>query len=198
MEKQQFNNLLANPALLNSKTVQQLKEVVEEFPSFQMAWFLYLKNLKQMKSPEFDVVLKRVAVRIPNRKLLYKFLNSNFHKKHKLQMGDIASPVYKLDDKGELANGDSLIDKFLSVKPGAIRQNMEDNKNLVTPDINKVVGNSNVENDEIVTETLADIYFQQKNFEKAEESYKKLSLKYPKKSVYFATRIKEIENLKNK
>ena len=49
----------------------------------------------------------------------------------------------------------------------------------------------------VITETLASIYFQQKNFDKALDAYKKLSLKYPEKSVYFAGRIEEIELLKN-
>ena len=197
MQTEQFNKLLANPALLNSETVEELKTLVEEFPSFQMAWLLYLKNLKQIKSPEFDVVLKKVAVRIPDRKLLYKFLNTNFHKKHNLGLDNAASPGYKLDDKSESLSGDSLIDKFLSTNPGAIRQNPEQNKSNSNSYVKEVMENSTSENDEIITETLANIYFQQNNFEKAEEAYKKLSLKYPEKSVYFATRIKEIEKLKN-
>ena len=62
---------------------------------------------------------------------------------------------------------------------------------------NKDVSSRSVaENDELITETLAAIYYQQKNYEKAQEAYQKLSLKYPEKSVYFASRIKEIEVLK--
>ena len=53
------------------------------------------------------------------------------------------------------------------------------------------------ENDEIITETLASIYTQQKNYDKALIAYQKLSLKYPEKNIYFASRIKEIEVLKN-
>lgn len=52
------------------------------------------------------------------------------------------------------------------------------------------------ENDELITETLAHIYFLQGNYQKALNAYKKLSLKYPEKSIYFATQIKEIEKIK--
>ena len=198
MQTEQFNKLLANPALLNSETVDELKALVEEYPSFQVAWLLYLKNLKQIKSPDFNAVLKKVAVRVSDRKLLYKFLNTNFHKKHNnLGLGSVASPTYKLEGDNETLHGDSLIDKFLTAKPGAIRQKMEGDKNLSNSHGKEVEENSTIENSEIVTETLATIYFQQKNYEKAQETYEKLSLKYPEKSVYFATRIEEIEKLKN-
>lgn len=50
------------------------------------------------------------------------------------------------------------------------------------------------EDDDLITETLAKIYAQQGNFEKAIKSYNKLSLKYPEKKVYFASRIRELEN----
>ena len=198
MQTDQFHNLLTNPVLLNNETVEGLKALVEEYPSFQAAWFLYLKNLKQIKSPDFDVVLKKVAVQVSDRKLLFKFLNTNFHKKHNNPgLESVASPVYKLENKSNFAQGDSLIDKFLLAKPGAIRQSQEDNKSISNSNVNKVEENSTAENNGIVTETLATIYFQQKNYEKAQETYEKLSLKYPEKSVYFATRIEEIEKLKN-
>lgn len=49
------------------------------------------------------------------------------------------------------------------------------------------------EDDDLITETLAKIYAQQGNIEKAIKSYKKLSLKYPEKKVYFASQILELE-----
>ena len=198
METEQFNKLLANPILLNNKTVEDLKNLVEKHPSFQVAWILYLKNLKQIKSPNFDVVLKKVAVQVSNRKLLYKFLNTNFHKIHTNSgLENIVSPVYKLETESNAAPEDSLIDKFLLAKPGVIRQNIEENGSFSNSHGKEVEESSVNENSGIVTETLATIYFQQKNYEKAQETYEKLSLKYPEKSVYFATRIKEIEKLKN-
>lgn len=51
---------------------------------------------------------------------------------------------------------------------------------------------------ELMTETLAQIYTDQHKYDKAIRAYKILCLKYPKKNAYFADRIQEIENLKNK
>jgi hypothetical protein len=56
---------------------------------------------------------------------------------------------------------------------------------------------STVQPDDVVTETLAMIYAQQGNFEKAISFYEKLSLKFPEKSVYFVTLIQDLKNKQN-
>lgn len=87
--------------------------------------------------------------------------------------------------------GMDLIDKFLS----------EDDEHISPPtsrsasfDAHKIEEDSVRENDDILTETLASIYIKQKQYAKAINIFKKLSLKYPEKSGYFAARISDIEN----
>ena len=48
-------------------------------------------------------------------------------------------------------------------------------------------------NELIVSETLAKIYYEQKKYNLAIETYKKLRLVYPEKSSYFAALIKEVQ-----
>ena len=50
--------------------------------------------------------------------------------------------------------------------------------------------------DTLMTETLARIYLEQKNYDKAIQAYDILSLKYPEKSGFFADQIQAIKKLK--
>ena len=52
--------------------------------------------------------------------------------------------------------------------------------------------------DELITETLAKIYMKQEKYNKAIKAYEILSLKYPKKSSFFADQINGIKKLKSK
>ena len=54
------------------------------------------------------------------------------------------------------------------------------------------------EPEHLMTETLARIYVEQKNYERAIQSYTILSLKYPEKSGLFADHIKAIQQLQEK
>ncbi len=196
MEKQELYQLIINSSAMNEKTAGELKEITEKFPWFSLAWILYVKNLKEIHSPEYESVLKSVAVRVSNRKLLHRFLNTEKWN-HPLAIEfENSMPVFEINEEIE-STGDSLIDKFLASNPRAIRRKTTEENSTETAERIDVAEKSTTESDELITETLANIYFQQKNYEKALNAYQKLSLKYPEKSVYFATRIKEIEDLKN-
>jgi tetratricopeptide (TPR) repeat protein len=184
--------------LLNTETLSELKDLVEKNPCFQPAWMLYLKNLKKENSQDFEKELKRSAIHISERKLLFRFLHNEENAFKKLPEKDIDPQSYfNLESEKEETHGDSLIDKFLSSKSPSIRRNYTDSGTQADNLESDVAKNSLSEDDEMVTETLAMLYYQQKKYDKALDAFKKLSLKYPEKSVYFATRIEEIEKLKN-
>lgn len=84
----------------------------------------------------------------------------------------------------------AIIDKIIEKSPGLIRQK-EDQK-FFTADIK--AKESLIENEHLVTETLAKIYALQGNINKAIRAYEILSLKYPQKSAYFAALILKLKN----
>ena len=81
-----------------------------------------------------------------------------------------------------------IIDTFIENNPRITPVQEKSNK---TDDMS---AQSVEEKEEMFTETLAQIYIKQGYFSKALFIYKKLSLKFPEKSSYFAGRIKKIEN----
>ena len=199
MQQEELYRYIENPGLLNGETLDKLKSLVEAFPYFQTGWLLYLKNLKAINDPEYETILKNVAVRVPDRKKLYKWLNTDIYKTAftSFENSDESALSFHLEDDGEMGMTNTLIDKFLSSNPTI--QSRKSSEEITSSDErqDEILKKSLSENDEIVTETLAMIYFQQKKYDKALESFRKLSLKYPEKSAYFASRIEEIENLKN-
>ncbi|MBN1986470.1 MAG: hypothetical protein JW761_09210 [Prolixibacteraceae bacterium] len=199
MQKEEFFDIVNHKTALSVENTKELKKVAGEFPYFQVAQIVYLKNLKETSSPEFETVLKRVAVSVPDRKRLYRFLNTRHElvdDKREIQAETENLPVFNLEYSEENPSKNALIDKFLSSDVGKISRNPEAENNLERAE-NEVIKKSVEEDDEIVTETLAGIYFQQKKYDKALHAFRKLSLKYPEKSVYFASRIEEIEKVKN-
>lgn len=77
-----------------------------------------------------------------------------------------------------------ILDKIIATNPGPIRVREE---KFFTPETK--AKESLIENEHLVTETLARIYALQGNTTKAIRAYEILSLKYPQKSAYFATLI---------
>ena len=96
----------------------------------------------------------------------------------------------EIKDKPPIQNKLDIIDKFISdnpkIKPVAHYQPKP-----------KLINNDEDISDSLMTETLARIYLEQKNYNKAIQSYKILSLKYPEKSSFFADQLKLIVELKD-
>ena len=84
----------------------------------------------------------------------------------------------------------AIIDKIIETSPGIVRPK-EDQKFYV-PDVK--AKESLLENEHLVTETLARIYALQGNTGKAIRAYEILSLKNPQKSAYFASLIQKLKN----
>ncbi|WP_313375521.1 tetratricopeptide repeat protein [Chishuiella sp.] len=87
-----------------------------------------------------------------------------------------------------------LIDDFLEKNPKIIPNKKTD---IIASQVTSNFVQNSEEYSDLMTETLAQIYIEQKKFDKAIKAYKILILKYPEKNGLFANRIKEIENLKN-
>ena len=94
-----------------------------------------------------------------------------------------------LENDPDRARRLELIDKFIETNP-KIKVNTPDTT-FKKPNLEDRFQAS----DSLMTETLARVYTEQKNYSKAKQAYKILSLKYPEKSGFFADQIRAIEKL---
>ena len=309
MNKSQFYEILKNPQSVSEESLDGLKEIVEEYPFFQIGRMLWLKNLHKLDHIKYNSELKSSAAYVPDRTKLFQLINNIGHpvnnqknnvenfetplndqkqnkdnlatddkiidstsntaktnpvsitdnylnasddftdetgniynftlnkdanKKEDSEIEDIVLPAadlldyettsssgYSLPDIKEIEEvnpnenrsfsdwlhimhysnppkpkkgkkkskkkGMDLIDNFLNSSP---QINPNPSKKASEVDLGKKSTNTQ---DDILSETLADIYINQGNKSKAIAILEKLRLKYPEKSVYFARRINELK-----
>ena len=193
--KNSFSRIIKNFDPKDEKQTLELKKILNSYPYFQSVSAHLLKTLKIQEKESFNELLPKTALLSYNRKVLRDWLftseeidntdNSKVEKYSFLDWFDIINDeVPKVEKKLD------LIDEFIKNSPKIEFSEEEKLDSGITIDT-KI-------KDELITETLAKIYVTQKKFNKAIKAYDILSLKYPKKSSFFADQINYIKKLKSK
>ena len=251
MDKEQFYAYLKDEKQLNSESLHQLKLIAEEYPYFQTAQLMLLKNMKNTEDSEFTSELKRVAITCCDRRKLFYYLKDDryarffpkietqeisandrtdvlldsflesLNKNEKTEQVTIPETDNKWDSdsiistdyfayleqtekgKSSLDNEEEskpmkhqeLLDRFL--EKSSNNEDLFSNKNREREERQESTqGVDNLlDDDSFLTETLAQVYIKQKKYEQALTIIKRLSLNFPKKSIYFADQIRFLEYL---
>ena len=200
------SKVISKPYFFSDKEINFLSDITLSYPYCQNAQILLCKALHDSNSIKFKSQLKKAASHSANRSLLFEILHENKneltskqenkinYKKNEYSFSEWISIIKtkKIDRSGKKSNNE-IINLFLEKKPTITKKSKQKfykaSENAKT---------SIRENNEIISETLAKVYTRQEHYEKAISIYKKLSLKYPQKSIYFANQINLISKLKKK
>ena len=163
MSKEELIALLHDP-VQTGQAVDGLCRLVEKYPYFHTAHQLYLKGLQQTDEHKMTLQLRKTALCVCNRSVLYNYIQNEANR--------------------EKTNND-LIDVFLKSNPKIV----PDDEQVYLVDLSEGLK----EIPDISTDTLAEIYASQGHIGKAIEIYEHLILKYPEKHIYFAAQIERLK-----
>ena len=225
MRNQKLIANIQNPMQIGKPEIADMRISLQAFPYFTSMQLLFAKGLYNTDSISYNRQLRKAAAYAGDRKLLFRLITENvkeveqipeikIEKKEKIQTPEkeleIGKPLEftekethsfsewlaltKIKKIGRTkGKEENLIDKFVETEPRIRKPKRAEFFSPV-----QSAKESLIENDEIVTETLARVYLEQAHYDKAIAAYEKLSLKFPQKSSFFAIQIKLIYNLKEK
>ena len=210
---------IQNPQQITIDNIAKLDGLLKDFPYYQTAQLLITKGLLNTDSIRYNRQLKKAAayavdreqlfklitldkVEKPNIKIISENIENNltigqplaFNKEEEYSFSEwlALSKINKID-RTPKPNTNKIIDDFIDKK---ISINKPQKRTFFKPiDVAK---ESLIENESLVTPTLAKVYLEQGHYDKAISAYTKLCLKYPEKNSLFAKQIKLINKLKEK
>jgi len=188
MTGREFTGYLKYPENLSRDDRFILRDLVNHFPYCSVARILYTCNLYKENDLEYGSQLKIAAAYAGSRakmKILFDLVrNPVLH-------GTIA-PDKKITENDKefripLLTKEEIIEKFIREEPTISPPKTA----FFNPTDHALY--SNQDDEEIVSETLAELFIRQGNIPKAIKIYERLSLLFPEKSVYFAGLIEKLK-----
>ena len=120
--------LINHPELMSKETLYELRNIVALYPYYQTARILMLKNMYLLHDSAFDDELRRTALYVTDRSMLFQLVESAHH--------EFKNPSEEATNKIETSNDDrtiSIIDNFLDSAPEQELEPQNEPKRKPTP-----------------------------------------------------------------
>ncbi|MBR1594372.1 MAG: tetratricopeptide repeat protein [Alloprevotella sp.] len=103
-----------HPEQLGKESLYQLRQVVAQHPYYHAARLLFLQNLFLLRDPSFGEELRRAALYLPDRRVLYEMVEAPVAS---TLPGQAALPAQPQDTARPASRTQTLIDDFLNTLP---------------------------------------------------------------------------------
>ena len=107
----ELTRLIQHPEEMNKETLYDLRELLALYPYYQTARLLMLQNLYLLHDASFDEELRRAAIYITDRKVLFQMVEAAHYQ---LRKSEKPKEEKKLEDSDRTS---ALIDNFLESIP---------------------------------------------------------------------------------
>lgn len=144
MNKEQFLKYCSDFSLLDSKSLEDISALIEEFPYFQTARILYAKNLNSLKDVRFENKLRNTVVYVPDRKHLVRLIN----------LKNLPENEITFIDEQKLVDQDIQIEETKQEEPAEIQPvnqeiEVKQEEIIETPQVSQEVETKEVKQEEI-------------------------------------------------
>ena len=208
MQAEQLLRLFHDPHKITLEDVQALQDLPQRYPYFQAAYALLAKAACDRDQPSADQAVQIAAVYATDRNHLKALLENTAPfsnpapaEKASPQAGGYAlmhdyintiqqKAQHKITKQKSLAQLDSIqafLQKYVDFKPQSLQAVPHEYFQV------DLTQQSTAFHDDLATETLAQILWQQGKLQRALAIYEKLMLKFPEKRTYFASLIEQIK-----
>ncbi len=108
-----LSQLIQHPETMNKETLYDLRSLLAQHPYYQTARILLLQNLYLLHDPSFDEELRRAAIYITDRRVIFNLVEASHYRLRKEE------PRQRVAAEEEPKSRTlSLIDQFLEQQPG--------------------------------------------------------------------------------
>ena len=125
MNREEFLKYLESPGQLDKRSILEMHELLNEFPYFQTAHLMLLRNLYNLGNIKFDSQLKKSAAYIGNRSVLYYLLHRPGITAGEKQAE--TKPVHKTEEP--------VTEKIKEKSPGKIEPEIQVKKEKIKPEV---------------------------------------------------------------